>query len=50
MGVQLGPSLSLYAEMDSTYDEDFVEYDKVDAEIDYKPKTLFETDFTDKIA
>ena len=48
--IECKKALSLYAEMDSTYDEDFVEYDKVDAEIDYKPKTLFEADFADKIA
>lgn len=48
--VECKKALSLYSEMDIDYDGDFVEYDKVDAEIDYKPKTLFEADFAEKIA
>ena len=36
--------------MDTLYDKDYVEYDKIEAEIDYKPKALFEPDFAERIA
>lgn len=48
--IEYKKALSVYAEMDTTYDIDFKEYDKVEAEIDYKPKLLFAEDFADKIA
>lgn len=48
--IEYNKALSLYAEMDSLYDKDYVEYDKIEAEIDYKPKALFEPDFAEKIA
>lgn len=47
--IEYNKALSLYAEMDSLYDKDYVEYDKIEAEIDYKPKALFEPDFAERI-
>lgn len=47
--IEYRKALSVYSEMDSTYDIDFKEYDKVDTKINYKPKTLFAEDFAEKI-
>lgn len=48
--IEYRKALSVYSEMDTTYNIDFKEYDKVDTKINYKPKTLFAKNFSEKIA
>ena len=48
--IEYKKALSVYGDMDTSYDDDFKQYDKIDAEIDYRPKLLFADDFASEIA
>lgn len=43
-------ALKMYEAMNSEYGQDYTEYEKIDAEIDFKPKSLFAGDFAVELA
>ena len=43
-------ALQMYEAMNAEYGQDYTEYEKIDAEIDFKPKSLFAGDFAVELA